>query len=302
LKKEQLKGNLMLLTAAMIWGCAFVAQSVGMDYLGVLSFSSARALIACLTIVPIVIFFDRRSGRKPSFWGTDDPVKRKRLLTGGALCGVALTGGSVLQQAGIALTAVGKAGFITALYIVIIPVIGLFFRRRPGPLVWCAVGAALAGLYLLCMNGGFSVETGDIYLIMSAFVYSIHILLIDRFSDVDGVRLSCLQFFVFFVLSFPPALIFEKPALSGYVGAAGVLLYAGVLSSGVAFTLQILAQKLTGAVVGSLLMSLESVFAALAGWAILGQTLSARELLGCALMFAAIVMAQLPVGKKAAVG
>ncbi len=298
MKKEQLKGNLMLLTGALIWGSAFVAQSVGLDHLGPFSFNAIRSFIGFLVLIPAALLLDRAAGKKLSLFGTSDPAARKKLLAGGALCGIVLTCASLLQQVGIGMTTVGKAGFITSLYIIMIPLWGLFYGKKVGGLVWGAVGTAMAGMYLLCVDGAFSISSGDLFVLAAAVLFSVHIMLIDRFvggeDGVDGVRLSCIQLFVAGVISSVLMLIFEKPTASAVLGAGIPLLYAGVLSSGVAYTLQILGQKRTGPVVGSMIMSLESVFAVLSGWLLLGEELTTRELLGCALVFGAIILAQLP--------
>ena len=295
MNKEQIKGNLLLLLTALIWGSAFVAQSVGMEYVGIFTFSAARSFIAFLVLIPASLVSLRLSGQAGAFKGEAGRANRRLLLKSGLLCGLALAAASIVQQAGIAQTTVGKAGFITALYIIIIPVAGIFFGKRPRPLVWLAVAVALAGMYMLCITGELSVGAGDLLILLCSFLFAVHIMLVDRFAgQIDGVLLSCVQFFVAGCVGLALTLLFEEPSLSALAGASGSLLYAGVLSSGVAYTLQILGQKRTGPVAASIIMSLESVFAALSGWLLLGQTLSLRELLGCALMFAAIIMAQLP--------
>lgn len=293
---------LLLALAAFIWGTAFVAQSVGMDHVGPCTFNAARSFIGCIALLPVIFFSSRRKGREgeirtpgqTGFW------KRNRTLAlSGLLCGVLLGGGSLLQQAGIQTVSPGKAGFLTALYIVLVPVLGIFGGRRPGAKVWLAVPVALMGTWLLSVREDFSAAPGDLLVIASALFFSLHILAVDRVSHrVDGVRLSCVQFFVAGVLSTVLALFLETPRWEDLLAAWGPLLYTGVLSSGVAYTLQILGQKGTDPTVASLVLSLESVFAALAGWVVLGQPLSPRELAGCALVFGAVVLAQLPAKKK----
>ena len=292
------RSNLMLLLASFIWGAAFVAQSVGMDFVGPFTFNGLRCLIGAGVLLPCVFIFDKQRGTRAGIWGTQDPKQRKTLLAGGFLCGLAMLLGSSLQQIGIAYTSVGKAGFITALYIVMVPLLGLFAGKKVSIRVWCSVGLAVVGMYLLCITESFSISKGDFIILISAFFFSLHILIVDHFArKVDGMRLSFLQFFVCGLISLVPMFVFETPQISGILGAWMPLLYAGVLSCGVAYTLQIMGQKNTNPAVASLILSLESVFAVLAGWVLLGETLSAKELLGCLLVFIAIVLTQLP-GKK----
>ena len=210
-------------------------------------------------------------------------------------CGIALFAASNFQQFGIKYTTVGKAGFITACYIVIVPIIGLFLKKKCSPFIWTAVVMALIGLYLLCITDGFSIGLGDVLVLVCAFLFSLHILVIDYFSPkADGVKLSCIQFLVCGILSMIPALVLEHPQISSILTAWLPILYAGIMSCGVAYTLQIVGQKNVNPTVASLILSLESCISVLAGWVILGQKLSAKELLGCVIMFAAIILAQLP--------
>ena len=287
---------LLLLTAA-IWGSAFVAQQTGMDYVGPFTFNAARNLLGGLTLLPLIVFFSSRKKRTlPPDASSENGTQPKTLWAGGILCGIALFVASTLQQIGIQYTTVGKAGFITALYIVLVPVCGLFLRKRVQPKVWLAVLIAVAGLYLLCMtDGSFSLQKGDLLVLACALGFTIHILVIDHFSPlVDGVKMSCIQFLVCGILTAIPAIILEHPSLSSFSGAWGATLYAGVMSCGVAYTLQIVGQKNMNPTVASLILSLESCISVLAGWIILGQKLSTREIIGCVVMFGAIVLAQLP--------
>ena len=235
----------------------------------------------------------------------DEEMKSRRgdtktLVTGGICCGLALGIASSLQQWGILFTTVGKAGFITAMYIVLVPIFGIFLGKKVRLLIWFCVALAVAGLYFLCMNETFRLNTGDFLVILCAVCFSVHILVIDHFSPkVDGVRLSAIQFLVAGIACGIPMLIWEHPELPGILAASMPLLYAGVMSCGVAYTLQIIAQKNADPTVASLLLSLESVFSVLAGWVILHQSLSIRELFGCVLMFGAIILAQLPEKTKA---
>lgn len=310
--------NLLLALTALIWGSAFVAQSVGMDYLGPFTFNSIRSAMGGLVLLPILFILKgrgRKSGQPESAAGEPSAGEsfagessagessvgdRKTLVTGGILCGIALAVASSLQQIGIVYTSAGKAGFITALYILIVPIIRLFLGRRAGRKVWIGVALAVAGMYFLCITDGFSISKGDFLVFLCAVIFSVHILVIDHFAPkVDSVALSCIQFLVCGILCAVPMLALERPQVDEILAAWMPLAYAGVLSCGVAYTLQVIAQKNTDPTVASLLLSLESVFSVLTGWGILGERLSGRELFGCALVFAAVLLAQLP-GKKMA--
>lgn len=296
-KKISVKSGFMLVLTAFIWGVSFVAQSVGMGYIGPFTFGCIRSLLGGIVLIPCIWFLDRINGGGESGEKKEPttPAEKRMLAAGGLLCGLALCVASNLQQIGVKYTTVGKAGFITALYIVLVPILGIFLKKKAGVKIWASVAVAVCGLYLLCITETFTIGKGDFFVLLCAAVFSIHILLIDYFSPkVDGVRMSCIQFFVAGVLSAVPMFLFEKPAVSAILAAAVPLLYAGVLSSGLAYTLQIVAQKDADPTVASLILSLESVFSVLAGWAVLGQVLNTKELAGCALMFAAIVLAQLP--------
>lgn len=297
----KLKNSLILLLTATIWGVAFVAQSVSMDYIGGFTFNAARNLIGAAVLLPVIWFLNR--GKKQEEISAEQRrAQRRVLITGGCACGVLLCLASNFQQFGIKYTTVGKAGFITACYIVIVPVIGLFLGKKCSSFIWAAVVLALAGLYLLCIKDGFSVGKGDFLVLICAVFFSLHILVIDHFSPLtDGVKMSCIQFAVCGVLSGIPALLLENPRISSLLAAWVPVLYAGVLSCGVAYTLQIIGQKGMNPTVASLILSLESCISVLAGWIILGQKLSGREIAGCVIMFAAIVLAQLP-GRTSSTG
>ena len=292
----KIKNGIMLVLTAFIWGTAFVAQSVGMDYLGPFTFNGVRSLIGGVALLPCIWLFQKGKGK-----ATEKPSRgaRKELIAGGIACGLLLFAASSLQQIGIQYTTAGKAGFITAFYIVIVPVLGIFLHKKISGKVWGAVAIALAGLYFLCITEKFAVGKGDILIFLCALVFSIHILVIDYFSPkVDGVKMSCIQFFVCGIVSLPPMFFKETPKIGAMVEGWAPLLYAGVLSCGVAYTLQIIGQKNVNPAVASLILSLESCFSVLAGWMVLGEKLSVRESVGCVLMFAAIILAQLPDRKK----
>ena len=288
--KKQRSHALLLALTALIWGIAFVAQSVGMEYVGPYTFTSVRFIIGGIVLLPVIVMTEKKNNGDVSAL-----FRQKALWLGGGLCGLALCVASCLQQIGIGYTTVGKAGFITAMYIVIVPILGIFLKKKTGLLVWISVALAAAGLYFLCMTESLSMGSGDLYVLACALVFSVHILLIDHFSpQINGVALSSVQFFVSGILAGCMALIWEQPDPNAILCAWAPILYAGILSSGVGYTLQIIGQNGVDPTVASLILSLESVFSVLAGWVLLGQTLSMRELMGCGLMAVAIVLAQLP--------
>lgn len=283
---------ILLVLTALIWGMAFVAQSVGMNYIGPFTFNCIRSIMGGLVLIPCILFFDKQEKGEAKREKKEDS---KTLLIGGICCGLALCIASNLQQIGIKYTTVGKAGFITALYIVLVPIFGIFLRKKVSGRVWFSVAIAVVGLYLLCITDEFRIGKGDFFVLLCALVFTIHILVIDYFSPkVNGIKLSCIQFLVAGLLSGVPMLISEKPSFSTILAAWAPLLYAGIMSCGVGYTLQIVAQKDAEPTIASLILSLESVFSVLAGWIILGQTLAGKEIMGCVLMFAAIILAQLP--------
>ena len=295
--KQQIKSSLILLLTATIWGVAFVGQSVGMEYIGPFTFNAIRCVLGGLVLIPVILVLKKK---KETGAENQEKEDKKTLWTGGIACGVILCIASNLQQFGIMEASVGKSGFFTALYIVMIPVIGIFIGKRPGIKLWFCVALAVVGMYLLCMkDGSFTIERADIMLLLCALAFSFHILVVDYFSPkVGGVKMSCIQFFVCGVLSAVGMLFTETPDISNIQAAWLPLLYAGLLSCGVGYTLQIVGQKGINPVIASLIMSLESVISALAGWVILGQVLSPKEILGCVLMFVAIIITQIPIGNK----
>ena len=293
-KKTDLTGILILTLTALIWGSAFVAQSVGMDYVGPITFNMARFYIGGIVLIPS-IFVIKKITRANENTDKEMLVKqRKDGFIGGICCGTCLCFASLLQQIGIMGTTVGKAGFITALYIVIVPILSIALGRKTKLIVWISVLIAIAGMYLLCINEGFTISKGDFYVFLCAIAFSIHILVIDHFTPMaDGTYISCVQFFTAAVLSTILAIIFEGINIEGILLAAKPILYAGVFSCGIAYTLQIVGQRRVNPSIAPMILSLESVFSLLSGWIILGQSLSLRELFGCLLVFAAIILAQL---------
>ena len=287
-----------LLLTAFIWGVAFVAQSVGMEYIGPFTFNCVRSIIGGLVLIPLILIL--RKGKKNGGTVSADIAAQKRLyrqntVLGGICCGFFLAVASSFQQFGIMHTTVGKAGFITALYIVIVPVLGIFMKKKVAPIVWVSSAIAIIGFYMLSISGQVSINKGDILVLICAVLFSIHILVIDYFSPRgDSVAISCIQFFTSGTICGIGMFLFENPQISDILAAYVPILYAGVMSCGVAYTLQIVGQKNMDPTVASLILSLESVFSALAGWLLLGQSLSTKELIGCGLVFVAVLLAQMP--------
>lgn len=289
---KNFKGSIMLLITSIIWGTAFVAQSEGMNYVEPFTYNAMRTLLGGVVLIPVMILFrfsDKRNGKKKS------SCSLKNTVIGGICCGVALFIASSFQQAGIAQTTAGKAGFVTALYIVIVPMIGIFLHKKMPLRMWLFIAIALAGFRLLCIKQDIGISSGDLLVFFGAIAFAVHITVIDYFNqkNTDGILMSCIQFFTAGLLMLICMFIFEKPTIPNIMGAGGTILYAGILSCGVAYTLQILGQKHTNPTLATMLMSLESVFAALSGWLILGEKLSIKEFIGCVLIFAAVILAQL---------
>lgn len=295
-KNTSVIGVMLLLICAFVWGTTFVAQSTAADTMGPFTYLFSRSIIATVFLSILVIIFDHmgKVTHRP-----ENAEEKRNLRIGGFLCGVILCYASFFQQYGIAFTTVGKAGFITAFYIVMVPVLGIFLGKRPSKLLSISVLLALLGLYFLCMTGSFSLERGDTLVLLCALVFSFHILTVDHFSPlVDGVRLSRNQFLVVTILSFINMLLFEKPTVQMILSGWFPILYAGIMSSGIGYTFQILGQEKVNPTLASLLMSLESVFSAISGAIVLGERMSGRELLGCILVFSAVILAQLPTRPK----
>ncbi len=298
--KSQIKGNILLIIAAMLWGSTFVAQSIGMDSVGPFTYLTSRSVVGCVVLLPIIFLMDSLK-KKDGLYKKADKKEKKLLLWGGVLCGIALCAASAFQQFGMFLDAsAGDAGFITTLYILIVPIAGLFFGKKVGRKIWVGVVLALLGLYLL--TGNFSKFTPGLFMILiCAFLFSAHILVVDYFSPkVDCIRLSCIQFLTVSILSGILMFIFETPTLNAIKEALFSILWAGVMSSGIAYTCQIVGQKYTNPTVASMLMSLESVFALISGMIIQPEEnpVELLKLLGCASIFLAIIIAQLPDRKK----
>ena len=293
---KQFQGNMMLLITSLIWGSAFVAQSAGMEYVGPFTYNTTRSFIGFLVLIPLVIFFRKRFLRQHPLSERQEQKLNHSSVTGGIICGMVLFVASNLQQVGISSTTAGKAGFITALYIVIVPIFSMLLGKKVSKIVWLYVCMAIFGFYLMCIKEGFTIGKGDFYCLLCAIGYSLHIMVIDRFATqfTDGVLISCIQFLTVGILSLILTLIYETPSFTAIWDAKITILYAGILSSGVAYTLQILAQSRTSPTIAPLIMSMESVFAVLFGWLILKENLNLREMFGCAIVFLAVVLAQLP--------
>ena len=311
-KTHKLRNTFFLLLTAMIWGAAFVAQSVSMDYIGPFTFICLRSVIGGLFLIPVIIVLDgirKKSQNESANAVSAENIlhnietkekqrlswKNKQLIEGGIACGIFLFFANCFQQTGIQYTTVGKAGFITTFYIIIVPLIGLFFKKYCGILTWIGVVIALAGLYFLCITQKLTIQRGDALILCCSVLYAGQILAIDHYNPfVDGVKMSCIQFLTGGVLGAVFMFLFENPSLAMILSAAGPILYTGIMSTGVGYTLQIVGQKGLNPTVAALILSLESVFSALSGYVFLHQVLTTRELIGCALMFIAIVLAQLP--------
>lgn len=285
---KRLKGSLTLFGAVIIWGSAFIAQSMGMELIGPFTFQAIRCGLAVLFLIPVSFLFDRKPGAvkrwlEPGLWKS------------GLICGLALFAAASLQQVGLVYTDAGKAGFLTAMYIVLVPILGLFLGQKPGRAAWFSVVLAVTGLYLLSCMGVSEINIGDILLTGCALAYAVQITCIDRLAgDLDGVRLNCVQALVVTVLSIPFMIFTETVDMSNILACSLPLAYAGILSMGVAYSLQIIGQKYLEPTAASLIMSLESVIAALCGWLILKETMTPWELLGCGLVFSAVIISQLP--------
>ena len=298
MKHNQMRQVVFPILAAFIWGTSFVSQDICADSMGAFTFNGTRYFIAVLSLLVVIAVMNTTRKDRPQPTAEEKKASRKQLWLGGLCCGTALAIASNFQQAGlVAGTDAGKAGFITALYVVLVPLLGVFFGRRPGVKLGICACISLAGLYLLCLAGHdtLTLTGGEWMLLLCSLLFAFQIMLVDHYSPrLDGVQLSFAEFFATAVLSTIFMFVFETPTFAQIQGAAVSIAYCGILSSGVAYTLQIVGQKELDPTIASMAMCMESVFSALAGWLILGQTLSGVELAGCALMFAAIIGAQIP--------
>lgn len=299
-KQQNIKGSILLLITAAIWGFAFVAQSVGMDHVGPMTFQATRMLLGAIVLVPVILIRDgiaRRHGALPA-----TPAQRKTLLIGGIICGALLFAASGAQQYGIALTTVDKASFLTTMYILIVPLLGLFAHRRVPVHHWFCIALALVGMYFLCIKENVALQTGDLLIMLCALFFAFQILAVDHYAPlVDPLKLSCLEFLVAGILAAIVMCFTEQPTIAAITDAWLPIVYAGACSCGIAYTLQTVAQKYTHPTLASLLMSLESVFATIGAMLILHQIPSLFEGIGCALMLVSIILAQvLPVSPKKA--
>lgn len=292
--KKSIKGPLYLLLCAFFWGTAFASQSNAMQYVGPYTFVFLRSVITCLVLSSCLPFLNRISGENK-----ENSASFKLHLIIGGLCGCFLVLATILQQIGLMTTTAAKSGFVTALYIVIVPILGIFLKKRPSKAIWLGVALSLVGLYFLCMTDSFYLEFGDFITLGSAFVFAIHIILIDRLGGrLNSVKLSAIQFGTAAVVAGIVMLLLEAPSLSGILACWKDILFVAVISGAAGYTLQIIGQKHTDPTLASLIMCLESVFAALGGWILLGEILSGRELLGCVLMLCASAIALLPAKKS----
>lgn len=292
---KKMQSNILLLLTAIIWGSAFVAQKSGMDYVEPFTFNGIRTFIGGLVLIPVIFFMEKKN--PPEEISREEKTKKnKELLIGGICCGLALFAASSLQQFGVSYTTAGKAGFITTLYVVFVPIISVLLRKKVRPIMWLCVAMGAVGLYLLCMtDASFRLTFGDTLVLLCAVAFAVHILTVDHFSPkMDGIKLSCIQFLTVGIVSMVCMFIFEHPDIHAILDCVVPLLYAGVLSCGLGFTFQVVAQKHAEPTVASLLMSLESVFAVVFGALLLHETMSMRELSGCLIIFIAVIISQLP--------
>ncbi len=307
MKPLKIRNFILLVLTALIWGSSFVAQKSGGPTVGAFTFNGLRSFIGGLFLLAFIVLRDVFAQKNT---GPKTKEERKSLVVGGGLCGIVLFVATSLQQIGMNLGAqAGTAGFLTACYMVLVPILGLFLKKKCPWTTWVSVGIALIGLYLLCINDSFSIHYCDGIVLLCAVVFAIHILVIDRYAPlVDGVRLSCIQFLVCGILSIIPMWVqdigFSGESVHNWLAILSIfdvwipILYAGIMSCGVAYTLQIVAQKGMNPTIASMVLSLESVFSVLAGWIILHESMSLRNILGCGLIFAAITFVQLPLGRK----
>ena len=297
-KRQRVISYILLFIGAFIWGSAFIFQKKGMDYIEPLAFNGIRNIMGATALLPFILIADKRKDKEAL---AKEKEKRKTLFKAGIICGICLAAASTVQQYALVYTSTGKVGFITTLYIIFVPLVGIFIGKRFRPVLWLSVLLAIVGFYVLCIKRGegFSLQSGDWMALACAFLFAFQILSLDRYTPVvSPLKLACVQFYVCGIICCTLMFIFEKPTISAILAAYVPLIYAGLLSTGVAYTFQALAQKHTNPVIASLLMSLESVFCVLTSWVLLGEVMTRRELLGCLIIFIGIIVAQLPDFKK----
>ena len=312
---KSLRNSFLLLLTAIIWGTSFVAQSAGMEYIGPFTFSVTRYILGGTILIPVIFFMNNLSKKSRLKDGiSEDDIRRedkevfKRSVRYGIVCGIILCAASNFQQMAMLHASAGKAGFITAFYIILVPIVGIFLKKKTSPIIWFCVLLALVGLYFLCIGRGgeYVFEISDVQLLMCALIFSFHIIFVDyaNTKKVNGVIISSMQFYTaalisaFFVYPMDGVVYDMMPAMDLIIKAAPSILYSGIMSCGVAYTLQIIGQKDVNPTVASLIMSLESVVSAISGFLILGQKMSVDEIIGCVIMFVAIILAELPIGRK----
>lgn len=289
---KKIRGNILLLITSLVWGMSFVSQSIGMDYIEPNTFNGIRSLLGGIVLIPVILVIDNSKKKQ----GTYRKCNYKKLLTYGTICGIFLCLGATLQTYGLRETTTGKSGFITALYIIFVSFIGMFLKKKFNSKIIFGVILSIIGMYFLCLSGStIDFCFGDFLTFICAIVFTFHILAIDKFSpEIDGVKLSCVQFLVCGILNCIVMLIIESPDIALIKSCANAIIYSGVMSCGVGYTLQIIAQKYTDPTSASMIMSLESVFAAFSGWIMLGEKMEFMQIFGCVLMFIAIILVQLP--------
>jgi drug/metabolite transporter (DMT)-like permease len=293
MNNKRLGANMLLLLTAAIWGFAFVAQRVGSQYVGAFTFNGIRFALGSISLIPLIIYFDKRK-KSDSSSESNVEVNAKKSILPGVLVGVALYVAATLQQIGLIYTTAGKASFITGLYMVLVPIIGIFLKHKIEKNSWVGVVIAVVGLYLLSVNENFSIGFGDLLEVIGALFWAIHILTIDYFSNkMEALKLSCIQFATCSFLSLITALIFEQITISGISQALVPILYGGLLSVGVAYTLQVVAQKNAKPSHAAIILSMESVFGAIGGALLLGESMSSRGYIGCILMLGGILVSQI---------
>ena len=291
------KGDLILLLTAIIWGTSFISQKLGMNYIEPFTFGASRFLLGAGALIPVILIFDGLNKKKKDV-GIEEEHKfsNKDLLRGGVLCGIAVFLGASCQQWGIVYTTAGKAGFITALYVVIVPLFGIFMHKKIDLLTWIGVALAVIGLYFLCIQEGLSMQKGDAIVLIGTIFWALQIVIVDVYADkTEGLKLSFVQFVTAGILSAIAAVIFETPDISSIIDCAGPILYTAIMVVGVAYTLQIIGQKYTNPTAAAIILSMESVFAVISGAIFLDELMSTRELIGCILMFIAVIITQVKI-------